>query len=228
MATRTDLAPAPNAWRRFQFLQSSLPSSVVAPPLRFRRQIRHPELLKPPTLARPDDLDAVLGMIEDASRWLRTQGTDQWARPWPSREERDARVRRGLANRKTWIIRDGDNPAATVTVANWHNPYVWVGENCECDLTERAVYLHRLITARKYAGNGLGEHLIDWAAERARAAYGAKWIRIDVWATNTDLHRYYEKLGFEPCGRCPDDNYPSGALFQKAIPEPSRSTPLAR
>ena len=65
---------------------------------------------------------------------------------------------------------------------------------CECDLTERAVYLHRLITARKYAGHGLGGSLVNWAAEHARAKYGARWIRIDVWTTNTDLHRFYQKL----------------------------------
>ena len=74
-----------------------------------------------------------------------------------------------------------------------------------------------MVTARKYAGHGLGELLINSAEKRARAVYGAKRTRIDVWTTNTDLHRYYEKLGFESCGECPDPSYPSGALFQRSI-----------
>lgn len=222
VADRPGLAPAPAVLRQFQARQSSLPVLLVAPPQhaardRVIRSLRRPE---PPTrldYATPDDLGAILGLIEEASRWLKAQGKDQWAEPWPNREQRDARVLRGLVNKKTVIVRHGDSAAATVTMANWHNPNVWVGGSCTADLTERAVYLHRLITARKYAGRGLGESLINWAAERARAKYGARWIRIDVWTTNTDLHRFYQKIGFEPCGRCPDPSYPSGALLQRPI-----------
>jgi hypothetical protein len=64
---------------------------------------------------------------------------------------------------------------------------------------------------------GLGAELINWAGLRGQRLYGAKWIRIDVWSTNTDLHDYYQRQGFEPCGRCDDPGYPSGALFQKAV-----------
>ena len=167
--------------------------------------------------ATPADLGAILGLIEEASRWLKALGKDQWAEPWPDRDRRDARVLKGLANKKTLIVRQGDTAVATVTMANWHNPKVWVKGPCTADLTERAVYLHRLVTARKYAGHGLGELLINSAEKRARAVYGAKRTRIDVWTTNTDLHRYYEKLGFESCGECPDPSYPSGALFQRSI-----------
>jgi GNAT superfamily N-acetyltransferase len=233
ITARTGLGPAPAVPRQFQLGQFSRPSSLVAPrrqpvQLRLIRPLRRSE---PPmwlALGTPGDLGVVLGLIEDARRWLKTQGTDQWAEPWPDKEQRDARVRTGLENKKTWILRQGDNAVATVTVANWHNPKVWVNGSCQADLTERAVYLHRLITARKYAGRGLAELLINWAAARARAKYGAKWIRIDVWGTNTDLHRFYQSLGFAPCGRCPDPSYPSGALFQKPLSKPGRSTPLAR
>ncbi len=224
VAAGTGLAPAPAAPRRLRLGQFSPPSSLVAQQrqpaqVRLIRPLRRPEPAPSMRLAlgTPDDLGVVLGLIEDARRWLKSQGTDQWAEPWPDEKQRDARVLKGLENKKTYILRYGDTPAATVTLANWHNPNVWVPGACQCDLTERAVYLHRLITARKYAGHGLGELLVKWAAERARAKYGAKWIRIDVWTTNTDLHRFYQKLGFAPCGRCPDPCYPSGALFQKPV-----------
>jgi GNAT superfamily N-acetyltransferase len=235
ITARTALAPAPApaASRRLQLGQFSPPPSLVVS-RRQPAQVRLPLPLKRPELpmwldlATPSDLGAVLGLIEDARGWLKDQGKDQWANPWPDEKLRDARVLKGLENKKTWILRHGDTPAATVTIANWHNPKVWVSGVCQCDLTERAVYLHRLITARKYAGRGLGKGLIDWAAERARARYGAKWVRIDVWGTNTDLHRFYQNLGFTPCGKCPDPSYPSGALFQKPLLKPGRSTPLSK
>jgi GNAT superfamily N-acetyltransferase len=226
----TGLAPA--APRQLQLGQfSSRPSLVTAQRRAARVNVVRP--LNPPeplrlSLATPGDLEVILGLIEDARRWLKAQGRDQWAKPWPDRETRDARVLRGLVNKKTWIVRRGDTAVATLTMAHQHNPGVWVPGACECDLAQRAVYLHRLITARSVAGRGLGKWLINWAGNRARTEYGARWIRIDVWTTNTDLHRYYQKLGFAPCGRCPNPAYPSGALFQKPLPKPGGSMPLPK
>lgn len=167
--------------------------------------------------ATAEDFDTVLGLVDDAAAWLRTKNTDQWAAPWPDRAARDARVMRGLAGRKTWIVWDGEAAAATVTLTPRLNPKVWSRPACTCDLSKRAVYAHRLITARNYAGWGLGGQLIDWAGQRARRHYGAEWIRIDVWTGNTALHEYYMRRGFRPCGFCPDPAYPSGALFQKSV-----------
>ena len=167
------------------------------------------------TLATTEDFDAILGLIDDAATWLRTKDTDQWAAPWPNRVARDARVMRGLAGKKTWIAWDGDTAAATVTLTPRLNPAVWSRPACTCDLSERSVYAHRLIAARSHAGLGLGAQLIDWAGLRARYEYGAGWIRIDVWSSNTALHDYYLRMGFEPCGFCADPEYPSGKLFQK-------------
>jgi GNAT superfamily N-acetyltransferase len=168
-------------------------------------------------LATSQDLDIVLGLIDEAADWLRLKGVDQWSQPWPDRQNRDARILKGLTGRKTWIVWHHDTPAATITMTARHNPKIWSQSHCECDLTQPAVYAHRLITARNYASSGLGAELINWTGLRARREYGAKWIRIDVWTTNTGLHGYYRKRGFEPCGFCPDRTYPSGALFQKPV-----------
>ena len=166
-------------------------------------------------LATTEDFDTVLGLIDDAATWLRTKDTDQWEAPWPDPAARDARVTRGLAGGKTLIVWDGNVAAATVTLTPKLNPKVWSRPACTCDLGERAVYAHRLITARSHAGWGLGAQLIDWAGLGARSDYGARWIRIDVWSTNSALHDYYRGAGFEPCGVCEDPDYPSGRLFQK-------------
>jgi GNAT superfamily N-acetyltransferase len=163
------------------------------------------------------DLDTVLGLIENARSWLRSKETDQWDKPWPDHAERDERVLAGLRNEKTWIVWDGDIAAATVTITTRRNNAVWAKPACTADLAERAVFVHRLITSRKYAGLGLGAELIDWAGLRGCRKYGARWIRIDVWSDNTGLHDYYMSKGFKPCGSCADPGYPSGALFEKPV-----------
>ena len=185
------------------------------------RHVRHDVYEK----ATAGHLPVVLGLVNEASEWLRARETNQWAAPWPPRETRDKRILTGLQNEKTWIVWDGDIAAATVTIASKPNPDVWQNPACTCDLSEKAIYVHRLITARSYAGTGLGTELINWAGLRGKHRNRAKWIRIDVWTSNEALHAYYENIGFERRGNCPDPSYPSGALFQKpiaAIPEPAR------
>lgn len=162
-----------------------------------------------------ENLNAILRLIDEAQAWLPAKGTDQWAKPWPDRKQRDARVRRGLQVGATWIVWARTRAVATVTIASRPNNAVW--SESECDLGERAVYAHRLIVARDYAGWGLGAELLDWTGLRGRRHYGAKWIRIDVWTANKALHDYYMKRGFVPCGTCPDPSYPSGMLFQKPV-----------
>lgn len=179
--------------------------------------------------ADPADMMTVLGLIEDARNWLWVKDTDQWAKPWPDEEARNARVLRGLRARETWIVWDGDIPAATITITPRRDPDVWSTSACTCDLTEPSVFVHRLITAKKYSGSRLGAELLDWAGLRGHRLYGAKWIRTDVWSTNKALHYFLRWRGFEPCGFCADPQYPSGSLFQKpvsAITIPS--TPMFR
>jgi GNAT superfamily N-acetyltransferase len=171
--------------------------------------------------ARPtrEHLNAILDLIDEAREWLPVKGTNQWRKPWPDREQRDARVFRGLELRATWIVweivRDIAVLAATVTVTGKPNPAVW--SPLEFDLAERTVYAHRLITARRYAGWDLGAELLDWTGRRGRRRYGARSIRIDVWTDNEALHGYYMKRGFEQCGTCQDTDYPSGVLLQKPV-----------
>jgi predicted N-acetyltransferase YhbS len=170
--------------------------------------------------ATVEDMRVIIGMIDEASAWLAIKGTDQWARPWPSKIARDARVWRGINGRSTWIAEDQGEPVATITYKQNGNQNLWsAGER-----RVPAVYACRLIVGRKWAGDEIGAALIDWAGYRAFQAWKAQWIRIDVWTENTALHRYYEKHGFEPVRICEFDapgSTPSAALFQKPIAEVS-------
>jgi GNAT superfamily N-acetyltransferase len=162
--------------------------------------------------ATKHDFDTVIGLIEEAARWLRTKGTDQWAEPWPSRRGRNDRVMESLKSGKTWLAFDGaGTPAATITIEETANPEVWT----EWEAGERAVYVQRLVVSRRYASMKLGAALLNWAGQRAAVRYGAKLMRIDVWTTNKALHRYYERQGFTRVGNCADETYPSGARFER-------------
>lgn len=162
-------------------------------------------------LAGIGDLPTILGFIDEAADWLALKGTNQWARPWPDQQQRDARVQRGLENGHTWLVEDDGVPVATISCRPDANPDLWH----EAERDEPAVYVARLICRRSHGGQGIGDELLNWAGKWATAQYGARWIRIDVWTTNTLLHGYYEKRGFSFVRFCDDVEYPSAALFQK-------------
>jgi len=56
--------------------------------------------------------------------------------------------------------------------------------------------------------------MLDWASGRAGAA-GKQWLRLDAWSRNADLHRYYERRGFQPVRLLRFDHRGSGALYQR-------------
>ena len=168
----------------------------------------------PLTLRRADrhDHDVIIALIDAAAEWLRTKNTDQWSQPWPSEEDRRHRILYDLIAGKTWVAWDDGAPAATITTDPAQNP-VWPAASRD----EPAVYVTRMVVSRAFAGRGLGAALLDWAGLHARRLHGARWVRVDVWTTNTALHAYYRQQGFEFCGRGEAfAHYPSAALFQKA------------
>ena len=166
--------------------------------------------------ATPGDFEAVRSLLREASRWLGTRNTDQWAVPWPDENGRNTNIKRAIRAGRTWVAWDDSRPVATLTASPNHH-MIWPAANGQ----EPAVYVRRITVSRRpeYAGHGLGGQLLDWAGLRANRDYGALWVRVDVWTTNTKLHDYYVNQGFQECGRSPVPDYPSAALFQKSVEE---------
>lgn len=172
-------------------------------------------------LADEDDLDGSEHLIESARLWLKSKGTDQWQRPWPDDTARLVRVRASLAAGKTWVLLDRRVHVAMITV-DWTAitpglPELWNAD----EQSEPAAYAHRMAVLRDpaYAGRGLGKQLLDWTGRLAAGAYGARYVRLDAWTTNTDLHRYYKSIDFD-MKRAYDEeaiDCPSGALFEKPL-----------
>jgi GNAT superfamily N-acetyltransferase len=170
-------------------------------------------------LAVPGDLDHVVGLVREAAGWLQSKGIDHWGKPWPDRAGQRERILNDLFKGKTWLVRDGETIAATITI-DMDEPLdaderpVWPPEESK----RQVLYVRRVIVSRRYARLGLGAALLDWAADAARRGHGAELIRIDVQTTNLKLHAYYEGQRFT---RCPSPqglgDYPSQALFERGV-----------
>jgi GNAT superfamily N-acetyltransferase len=59
--------------------------------------------------------------------------------------------------------------------------------------------LSRLAVSRSVAGQGVAMRLLDWAVDYARSR-GKRELRLDCWAGNERLKRFYTDSGFDARG----------------------------
>ncbi|AZM51934.1 GNAT family N-acetyltransferase [Streptomyces sp. WAC 01529] len=154
--------------------------------------------------ARRDELDRVEGLWLEASRWLASQGIDQWQYP-PRRWRMEGAI---LAGDCHLAFRDG-RLVGTVTVERQADLEWWAD-----DEPDSALYVHDLVVSRVAAGQSVGAQLLKWAGRLA--ARGEKpWLRLEAWKSNHLLHRYYLNQGFELLRIVDLPHRNSGALFQR-------------
>jgi GNAT superfamily N-acetyltransferase len=160
--------------------------------------------------ARPVDEAAIRALQEEAIAWLRSRGTDQWQNLRPTRRGTGRSLADAISRGEVYLIRDAVGLIGTVTVDDYADPEFWTPDDDPSD----AVYIHRMVVARRASGQDVGGQMIAWALDRTRAL-GRTWLRLDAWRTNASLHAYYLQHGFELVRTVDVTHRGSGTLFQR-------------
>jgi GNAT superfamily N-acetyltransferase len=161
------------------------------------------------------DLPAIISLRREAETWLAQAGIEQWTAKW--QDVADQKAARNLRQQRTWVTLDQhDDIAATVTLGGpdedlWRP---WDGP---------ALYLYKLIVARRHAGQDLGAMILDWACGKA-ANWGYPSLRLDAWPANPALLDYYRAHGFHDVRTAVVPGRDTGALMQR----PAQPTPSPR
>jgi GNAT superfamily N-acetyltransferase len=153
-------------------------------------------------LAMPADVPLVAAMLEEATAYVRTKGSDQWPVPFPQDELRGC-VSRG----ELYVVEVEGHPAATFTLL-LDDPWFW-GER-----PPDAVYLHKLAVRRMFAGRRLGERIVEWIVADA-ATRGRAFVRLDCQRDLPGIRAYYERLGFELRGEKTKGAARAWALYER-------------
>ncbi|PJM93583.1 GNAT family N-acetyltransferase [Streptomyces sp. CB01373] len=168
------------------------------------------EYLRP---AASEDVPALLALRAEAEGWLRTKGTDQWSDP-ETGERAISKWRASIDEGRAWVVvGEHDEVLATVSRGPVDRDF-WT----DADHPETALYLYKLIVARRASGRQLGIRVVDWMS-RLAALEGRSWVRIDTWRTNSGLHGYYERLGFRHVRTEEPPHRRSGWLAQRPAGE---------
>jgi len=141
--------------------------------------------------ATDSDTDALLAPRDDSARWLLARGIDQWQPgqvpfSWDRGDDYLA-----------FVLWRAEDRVGTVTIL-WHDPVIW-GEQ-----PVPAGYIHNLIVARPYGGQGLGLGLLQWAEDYV-AESGRSVARLDCGTRSSRLRALYESVGY---GWVRDQQYP--------------------
>ena len=95
---------------------------------------------------------------------------------------------RDIAEGRVYLFSIDSVYVATVTLTET-DPLIWDGTE------EAALYIHKLAVRRDYAGQGIGTAVLEWIKGHALRSQ-KRFLRLDTWATNAGLKKYYEKQGF--------------------------------
>lgn len=166
------------------------------------------------TRADLSQLETIMRWRHEIEAWLSRRGSDQWSIPLP-RSAMAATIAAG----QTWIVLDGDDPVATITLTGYTDlddlwrperdpDALWYPEDQPGD----ALYASKMLVPRHLAGRRTGAEMLDWAGGRAFEA-GLTWLRLDAWTTNVGLHDYYRNQGFRHVRTV--RSRVSGACFQR-------------
>ncbi|WP_239082428.1 GNAT family N-acetyltransferase [Actinoplanes teichomyceticus] len=138
----------------------------------------------------PDDVPAVMALLDGAVRWLSARGrTGQWgAEPLSESRRLTALIAGIAADGGLHLAVRGDRVVGALGIGQ---PPAYVHPAPEPEL-----YIVLLVTDRDHAGQGIGRRLLAYA-RRLAVASGAGLLRVDCYAgADRDLVRYYESQGF--------------------------------
>lgn len=155
------------------------------------------------------EVDLVIGWRDERAAWLGRQGRDQWGSRGLARDGFSERVRASIQAGETWMLEKDWKPIATIAMDQWTDPGLW-----EASEADDALFLHRLISPLDSGGLDVAGPLVSHALLLA-AQHHKRWLRLDAWSSNSKLHTFWVRQGFELVRTVPGPK--SGTLFQRPV-----------
>src|SRR2546425_2745299 len=134
--------------------------------------------------ARPEDIDLVLGILDEAASWIIERKLPSVWKPGEfSRETFLDQISRGEVH--IGLV-DG-KPVGTITL-QWSDPVFWGEQEPESG------YVHKLAVRPAYAGESIGLEMLKWA-EAAAGEAGMRVLKVKSLAADTKIRDYLERAG---------------------------------
>ena len=141
------------------------------------------------------DAAAIGRILQEARRFLASQGVDQWQQNGPTPEETSEHISRGVQ----YLVRAENGAVAGVCIILDRDPDYDAIEGAW--LTQgKYLAVHRVAVAPEYRGHGIPD-VIYRGAEALAGSCGAASLRADTHRDNARMRRVFARNGFVFCGR---------------------------
>jgi GNAT superfamily N-acetyltransferase len=135
--------------------------------------------------AKPEDLETVLGILDDAAAWIIGQKLPSvWK---PGEFSREAFLEQ-ISRAEVHVGLVDGNAAGTITL-QWRDLVFWGEQQPDSG------YVHKLAVRPAYAGQRIGLEMLKWAEAAAREV-GKRFLRLNCLAADRKIRDYYERAGF--------------------------------
>lgn len=159
--------------------------------------------------ATASEVDLIAQWRAERAAWLARKGRDQWGNAGLRDNAFLERVTSSIKAGETWMLTKAGEPIGTIAIDQWSDPGLW-----SADEMSDALFLHRLISPLASSGHDVAGPLVSHALGLA-AQQQKRFLRLDAWSTNTGLHQFWVRQGFEHLRTVP--RVASGALFQRPV-----------
>lgn len=142
----------------------------------------------------PEDVPAIMTLVEAAVRRLAAMGVDQWQDGYPNR----GRIEQDVAEGIGYVIEEADRVVA-------YGAVIFTGEEAYRAIDgrwltdeENYVVVHRMCVAEEVVGHGFGRRFMEAAEQLSRGRVQS--FRVDTHADNRVMQSLLPRLGFTRCG----------------------------
>ena len=155
-------------------------------------------------LAFPNEVNAVMKVIEDAKKTLAKAGSDQWQNDYPNT---DIIIDDIISGQAYVALEEGEVIAYAAVTRSPESAYDAIYEGkWQGGETEYLVF-HRIAVAADVQGQGVAQTFLEGLIEGFRS---------DTHAENKIMQHIFEKLGFQQVGKVPVDG--ERLAYQKIKP----------
>ncbi len=131
----------------------------------------------------PGDLEFIFTLFDQSISYQQKNGYPDW-----KNYDRSA-IRHDMQNKNQYkIIIDAET--GIVFSVGYTDKLIWRARD-----KGDAIYLHRIVVNPSCKGRKLFGVILDWAVTHVKQK-GLDFIRMDTWAANENIIRYYESFGF--------------------------------
>lgn len=159
--------------------------------------------------AQEENTKAILALLLDTAKWLRSKGSTQWSALLNGEDSHDTAgaIKRG----DVFVAKAGEETSGIVILMRQPSEWDYRLWGDAAYPEDGAIYLHRLAINRRFAKSGLGKEILRWADSGIRFE-GKDVVRLDCIADNLTLNEFYSQNGYASMGQTDGFN-----LYEKAV-----------